>query len=194
MQLGVRDGKVVSVRGNPDHPVNLGKLCPKGLAEHYAIEAEDRAKYPLLRKNGNLTRVSWDEALDTLVKQVPRCAEQVRAGVAGDCEHGAVGDRGVLCAGKAGAAWVWNAELRWQHNALHVHRCCRIQAILRQRWAARCLRGPGDSRCDSPDRRECCGESSHPLHAAGGQHQADPDCCRSARDQDGDDGRYLSCL
>ena len=45
MQLGVREGKVVSVRGNPDHPVNRGKLCPKGLAEHYAIEAEDRAKY-----------------------------------------------------------------------------------------------------------------------------------------------------
>ncbi len=69
MQLGVREGKVVSVRGNPDHPVNLGKLCPKGLAEHYAIEAEDRAKYPLLRKNGELTRVGWDEALDTLVEK-----------------------------------------------------------------------------------------------------------------------------
>jgi len=69
MQLGVREGKVVSVRGNPNHPVNLGKLCPKGLAEHHAIEAEDRAKYPLLRKNGELTRVSWDEALDTLVEK-----------------------------------------------------------------------------------------------------------------------------
>ena len=67
MQLGVRDGKVVSVRGNPDHPVNLGKLCPKGLAEHYAIGAEDRIKYPLLRRDGQLTRVGWDEALDTLV-------------------------------------------------------------------------------------------------------------------------------
>ncbi|MGB6742531.1 MAG: molybdopterin-dependent oxidoreductase, partial [Terracidiphilus sp.] len=67
MQLGVRDGKVVSVRGNPNHPVNLGKLCPKGLAEHYAIDAEDRAKYPLLRKNGQLVRIGWDEAIDTLV-------------------------------------------------------------------------------------------------------------------------------
>jgi assimilatory nitrate reductase catalytic subunit len=67
MQLGVRDGKVVSVRGNPDHPVNLGKLCPKGLAEHYAIDADNRARYPLLRKNGQLTRIGWDEAIDTLV-------------------------------------------------------------------------------------------------------------------------------
>ncbi len=67
MQLGVKDGRVVSVRGNPHHPVNLGKLCPKGLAEHYAIEAEGRARYPLLRKNGRLVRVSWDEALDAMV-------------------------------------------------------------------------------------------------------------------------------
>ena len=69
MQLGVRGDKVVSVRGNPWHPVSQGKLCPKGLAEHYAIDSESRAKFPLLRKNGKLTRVSWNEALDTMVEK-----------------------------------------------------------------------------------------------------------------------------
>lgn len=69
MQLGVKGGHVVSVRGNPEHPVNRGKLCPKGLAEHYAIEAEGRAHYPLLRRDSELTRVSWDEALDTMVRR-----------------------------------------------------------------------------------------------------------------------------
>jgi anaerobic selenocysteine-containing dehydrogenase len=69
MQLGVKDGRVASVRGHPDHPVNRGKLCPKGLAEHYAIEAEGRARYPLFRKNGHLTRVSWDEAIATMVER-----------------------------------------------------------------------------------------------------------------------------
>lgn len=69
MQLGVKDERVVSVRGNPHHPVNLGKLCPKGLAEHYAIEAEGRARYPLLRKNGDLVRVTWDEALETMAQR-----------------------------------------------------------------------------------------------------------------------------
>lgn len=69
MQLGVKDGRVVSVRGNPDHPVNKGKLCPKGLAEHYAIDAEGRARYPLLRKNGELVRVSWQEAIGTMVER-----------------------------------------------------------------------------------------------------------------------------
>ncbi len=69
MQVGVRNDRVVSVRGNPLHPVNLGKLCPKGLAEHYAIEAESRAHYPLLRKDGKLTRIGWEEAVDTLVER-----------------------------------------------------------------------------------------------------------------------------
>ena len=69
MFLGVKDGRAVSVRGNPNHAVNFGKLCPKGLSEHYTIEASNRAHYPLLRKNGRLVRVDWDEALATMVER-----------------------------------------------------------------------------------------------------------------------------
>jgi assimilatory nitrate reductase catalytic subunit len=47
--------------------VNRGKLCPKGLSEHYTIDAANRARHPLLRKNGKLVRVDWDEALGTMV-------------------------------------------------------------------------------------------------------------------------------
>ena len=67
MLLGVHDGKAVAVRGNPDHPVNRGKLCPKGLSEHHILSAPGRARQPLLRKDGKLVPVSWDEALDTMV-------------------------------------------------------------------------------------------------------------------------------
>ena len=69
MFVGVKDGRAVSVRGNPDHPVNRGKLCPKGLSEHYTLEATTRARSPLLRKNGQLVPVSWSEALDALVEK-----------------------------------------------------------------------------------------------------------------------------
>jgi assimilatory nitrate reductase catalytic subunit len=69
MLVGVKDGKAVSVRGNPDHPVNLGKLCPKGLSEHHTLDAPGRAKQPLLRKDGKLVPVSWDEALDTMIEK-----------------------------------------------------------------------------------------------------------------------------
>src|SRR5262245_34133644 len=67
MFIGVRDGKAVSVRGNPDHVVNHGKLCPKGLAEHHTIDVNSRARYPLMRVGGGFQRVSWDEALGEMV-------------------------------------------------------------------------------------------------------------------------------
>ena len=39
MFIGVKNDRAVSVRGNPDHPVNRGMLCPKGLSEHHTIAA-----------------------------------------------------------------------------------------------------------------------------------------------------------
>jgi anaerobic selenocysteine-containing dehydrogenase len=69
MEIGVRDNTAVAVRPLEGHPVNRGKLCPKGLSEHHIIDTENRVKRPLLRKNGKLTEVGWDEALDTLVEK-----------------------------------------------------------------------------------------------------------------------------
>ena len=69
IEIGVKEGKAIATRPFSIHPVNRGKLCPKGLSEHYIIDAENRLKHPLLRKNGKLVRVSWDEALNTLVEK-----------------------------------------------------------------------------------------------------------------------------
>lgn len=69
MLVGVKDGKAVAVRGDADHPVNQGKLCPKGLSEHHMIDAANRAKHPMLKRNGEFQRVGWDEALDTMVSK-----------------------------------------------------------------------------------------------------------------------------
>ncbi len=70
MQIGVREGKAVAVRGNDDHPVNLGKLCPKGLAEHEVLAANSRARYPLLKnRKGRFERIGWDDAIETLVRK-----------------------------------------------------------------------------------------------------------------------------
>jgi assimilatory nitrate reductase catalytic subunit len=69
MFVGVKDGRAVSVRGNPDHPVNRGLLCPKGLSEHYTLEADNRARVPLLRRGGKMVRVEWSEAIATMVRR-----------------------------------------------------------------------------------------------------------------------------
>ena len=69
MFIGVKDGRAVSVRGNPAHPVSAGFLCPKGLSEHHTIGADTRSRVPLLRKNGRLEQVGWSEALSTMVER-----------------------------------------------------------------------------------------------------------------------------
>jgi assimilatory nitrate reductase catalytic subunit len=69
MFIGVKDGRAVSVRGNPDHPVNKGALCPKGLSEHETLHVSTRSHYPLLRRNRRLERVRWDEAIETMVRR-----------------------------------------------------------------------------------------------------------------------------
>jgi assimilatory nitrate reductase catalytic subunit len=69
MHIGVRDGRAVTVRGNPAHPVNRGMLCPKGLSEHHTLAAGDRARQPLLKAGGRLAPVSWPHALATMTSR-----------------------------------------------------------------------------------------------------------------------------
>jgi assimilatory nitrate reductase catalytic subunit len=63
MLLGVRDERVVTVAGDPDHPVNRGRLCPKGLSEHHTISAPGRLVEPTIAGQP----ATWDEALDRVV-------------------------------------------------------------------------------------------------------------------------------
>ncbi len=62
----VDEGRLVKVEGMPDHPVNLGKLCPKGERLIEYVYSKDRLTHPMKRENGAWKRISWDEALDTI--------------------------------------------------------------------------------------------------------------------------------
>ncbi len=58
---------VISVEGDPDHPVNRGLLCSKGMNLHHVVQDKsDRILYPEMRwsKGHDRHRVSWDQALD----------------------------------------------------------------------------------------------------------------------------------
>ncbi|MEH0019451.1 MAG: molybdopterin-dependent oxidoreductase [Desulfobacter sp.] len=63
VMVGVKDGKVVQVKGDPNNH-NQGFLCLKGALMVPIIYAKDRVTQPLIRKNGKLTPASWDEALN----------------------------------------------------------------------------------------------------------------------------------
>ena len=65
--IGVKDNKIVSVKGDPDGFLNKGYICPKGIASPDRLTHPDRLKYPLKRAGkrgeGNWKRISWQQAL-----------------------------------------------------------------------------------------------------------------------------------
>jgi anaerobic selenocysteine-containing dehydrogenase len=77
----VRAGKVVSVRGNPDHPFTRGVLCAKVKSFEKRVYAPDRILHPLQRAGrkgqGRFERISWDAALH-------RIAERFQAAIDAD--------------------------------------------------------------------------------------------------------------
>jgi predicted molibdopterin-dependent oxidoreductase YjgC len=62
--LEVLDGRIIGTIPSKTSPVNEGKLCIKGWNVHEFIQSPKRLTRPMIRKNGLLTEVSWDEALD----------------------------------------------------------------------------------------------------------------------------------
>ncbi|PYM80464.1 MAG: molybdopterin-binding oxidoreductase [Candidatus Rokuibacteriota bacterium] len=58
-----REGRVVKLEGNPDHPVNRGGLCIRGQAALQGLYHPDRVSGPQRRNGAIFTSLGWDEAL-----------------------------------------------------------------------------------------------------------------------------------
>jgi len=75
--VAVKDDKIVSVKGDPECPVNRGINCIKGYFNAKIMYGADRLTQPLLRmndkgefdKNGKFRPVSWKRAFDEMEKQ-----------------------------------------------------------------------------------------------------------------------------
>lgn len=91
------DGRVVKLEGNPDHPRNLGTLCPKGVAQIYTLYDPTRIKQPMVRtsakgKPGKWREVSWKEALTLLAGKLSAAiAKDPRLGIVVEGRAGKVG-------------------------------------------------------------------------------------------------------
>ncbi len=66
----IKDGKLVKIEGDPDHPWNQGRLCARALAMTQYVENRDRLRKPLRRVGergeGKWEEISWDEAFDLI--------------------------------------------------------------------------------------------------------------------------------
>lgn len=79
----VRDGELINLEGDPDHPINQGGLCPKGATmqqlrnivdpeTHEIIKNTDRRTKPMVRRPGasDWEDISWDDAIKEIARNV----------------------------------------------------------------------------------------------------------------------------
>ena len=79
----VRDGELISLEGDPDHPINEGCLCPKGAAMFQlrnvvdektgeVIHNPERQTKPLVRRpySSEWEEISWDEMVREIARHV----------------------------------------------------------------------------------------------------------------------------
>jgi thiosulfate reductase/polysulfide reductase chain A len=76
----VKDGRVVKLDGNPDHPHSRGNLCPRGQSGLMNTYDPDRVLHPLIRVGargeGKFRKASWDEALDLVASNMTSIKDQ----------------------------------------------------------------------------------------------------------------------
>ena len=69
LDIGVKDGRIVGVRGRAGDHTSRGRLGPKGLHGWEANHSPDRLIRPLVRRHGELQEASWDEAMELVVER-----------------------------------------------------------------------------------------------------------------------------
>ncbi len=69
-----REGRVIKVEGNPQHPINRGRLCMRGQASLQAVYNPDRIKLPLLREGDRWRSITFTEALSLLREKTDSAA------------------------------------------------------------------------------------------------------------------------
>lgn len=72
----VENGRVVHLGGNPQHPVNQGRVCPKCARFVERAYSPERVLTPLRRKGTRWERISWKAALDEIAERMTKIKEQ----------------------------------------------------------------------------------------------------------------------
>ncbi|NPV30074.1 MAG: molybdopterin-dependent oxidoreductase [Firmicutes bacterium] len=80
VRLYVKDGKLVKVEGDPEHPISQGRLCIRCLTLPEYVHHPQRVIYPMKRvgKRGEnkWKRISWDEAWDIIADKTNEIKEK----------------------------------------------------------------------------------------------------------------------
>lgn len=82
-QMYVEDGVILKVEGDPENPMNEGRLCARGQSAIMNVYNPYRVTAPMKRTNPRKgldedpgwVEISWDEALDTVAEKISECRE-----------------------------------------------------------------------------------------------------------------------
>jgi anaerobic selenocysteine-containing dehydrogenase len=76
LDIAVKDGRIVGVRGREVDRVNHGRLGPKDLFGWQANNSPDRLTRPLVRRDGELVETDWDTAMEAVVGRAKELLEE----------------------------------------------------------------------------------------------------------------------
>lgn len=83
LDIAVKDERIVGVRGRAVDRVNHGRLGPKDLYGWQANGSPDRLTHPLVRRDGELVRATWDEAMERVVGRTRELLDEQGASAIG---------------------------------------------------------------------------------------------------------------
>lgn len=111
------EGKIINTEGDPDHPINEGALCAKGVALSQLANNKNRITSPMIRKPGESEwrKVSWEYALAQIAQRIKKTRDETFT---------PRNDKGQVVNHTTGIAHVGSA-------ALDNEECWLIQAVMR---------------------------------------------------------------
>jgi anaerobic selenocysteine-containing dehydrogenase/Fe-S-cluster-containing dehydrogenase component len=80
VHVRTREGRAVKLEGNPEHPINKGKLCSRGQAALQGLYNPGRLKGPMARgADGRWQEITWDDAIARLAAKVGPAGKRIAA-------------------------------------------------------------------------------------------------------------------
>lgn len=76
LDVSVKAGKILSIQAPYDAEVNAGHTCLKGRYAFKFYNHPERLKHPMIRRNGRLEKVSWDEVYDFIAEKLNSTKEK----------------------------------------------------------------------------------------------------------------------
>ena len=79
LHVKTREGRAIKLEGNPEHPVNQGRLCSLGQSALQGLYNPARVKAPMERRGDGFVEITWDQAITRLAAEVTKANGRVAA-------------------------------------------------------------------------------------------------------------------